>query len=200
LADRKALLLESFVNVTLRETCRLCIGVRGIMRGLGATCDAFGFVVVVVGFSAVAAGQSLRIDEPASKVTLSGKTYAVVLTATSTQNRQSVVIKLKVIAPNGAQLAESSVPVQLKIGRSKLSASVSLPELPQNSDDLLWYRLAYRLTADETELANGILPLFESVEKSVPRGRGWNWFSRIRQQPPLGIANEIQLLTWIDEG
>jgi hypothetical protein len=68
-------------------------------------------VVVVVGLSAVAAGQSLRIDEPASKVTLSGKTYAVVLAATSTQNRQSVVIKLKVIAPNGAQCELADPPL-----------------------------------------------------------------------------------------
>jgi len=86
------------------------------------------------------------------------------LTANPTQRHQSVVIKLKVLASSGAQLASSSLPVQLKVGTSKLSASVSLPELPKNNDDLLWYRLAYNLTADETELANGILPLFESFQ------------------------------------
>jgi single-stranded DNA-binding protein len=101
----------------------------------------------VLALLATAAGQSLRIDERASKVTLNGRTYSVVLTANSAENRQSAVIKLEIIAPSGTRVASSSSPAQLKAGTNKLSASVTLlelpnpPELPKKSDDLLWYRL-----------------------------------------------------------
>jgi hypothetical protein len=118
----------------------------------------------VLALLAAAAGQSLRIDEHLSKVALNGKTYAVFLTASSTDSHQSAFIKLDVITPQGMNVASTSAPVQLNIGTNKLSASVSLPELPKNSEDLLWYRLAYRVTANGVELAHGILPLFEPVQ------------------------------------
>ena len=121
-------------------------------------------VAAVLALVSTAAGQSLRIDEGAARVTLNGTTYSVVLTANSTVNHQSAVIRLWVIAPSGVQVASSSLPARLKPGTNKLSASVTLPELPKKSEDLLWYRLAYSVLADGSEVVHGILPLFESVQ------------------------------------
>ena len=126
-------------------------------------------VAAVLALLVTAAGQSRRIDERASKVTLIGKTYGVVLTANSTKGYQSVALKLEVITPAGTQIASSSSAAQLKTGTNKLSASLSLPELPKKSEDLLWYRLAYSVTANGSELAHGILPLFESVSCASPK-------------------------------
>jgi hypothetical protein len=121
-------------------------------------------VAVVLAVLATAEGQSLRVDEHSSKVILSGRTYAVALIANSTENLQSAIIKLEVLAPSGSTVASSSSPAQLKIGTDKLSGSVVLPDLPKKSDDLLWYRLVYSVSANGRELAHGILPLFESVQ------------------------------------
>ncbi len=121
-------------------------------------------VAVMLGLLATVVGQSLRIDEKASKVTLNGKIYAVTLAANSTQGPQSVVIKSEVIGPTGTEVASSSSTAQLKTGTNKLSVSLSLAELPKKRDDLLWYRLAYSVTANGSEVAHGILPLFESVQ------------------------------------
>jgi hypothetical protein len=71
---------------------------------------------------------------------------------------------LEIIGPSGSKFASSSSPEQLKVGSNKLSASVTLPELPKKSEDLLWFRLSYSVTANGAELAHGILPLFESVQ------------------------------------
>jgi hypothetical protein len=71
---------------------------------------------------------------------------------------------LEIIAPSGSRIASSSSSAPLKIGGNKLLASVTLPELPKKSDDLLWYRLVYSVAANGRELAHGILPLFESVQ------------------------------------
>lgn len=84
-------------------------------------------VAVLVALLATAAGQSLRINERASKVTLNGKTYGAVLTANSTEGYQSAVIELDVITPTGTPLASSSSPAQLKTGSNRLSASITLP-------------------------------------------------------------------------
>jgi hypothetical protein len=118
----------------------------------------------VLALLATAAGQSLRIDESASKVILRGKTFAVVLEANSTESRKSAVVKLGIVTPTGTEIASSSFAAQLKTGTSKLSTSVSLNELPKKNEDLLWYRLAYSVTANGAELSHGILPLFESVQ------------------------------------
>ena len=115
-------------------------------------------VAVMLGLLATVVGQSLRIDEKASKVTLNGKIYAVTLAANSTQGPQSVVIKSEVIGPTGTEVASSSSTAQLKTGTNKLSVSLSLAELPKKRDDLLWYRLAYSVTANGSEVAHGILP------------------------------------------
>jgi hypothetical protein len=80
-------------------------------------------VALVLALLATAAGQSLPIDECASKVSLSGKTYAVVLIANSVSH-QSAVLKLKVIEPSNAHVDSSSSATQLKGGTNKLSASV----------------------------------------------------------------------------
>jgi hypothetical protein len=95
-------------------------------------------VAVLVALLATAAGQPLRINERASKVTLNGKTYGAFLTAHSTEGYQSAVIKLDVITPTGNPLASSSSPAQLKTGSNRLSASITLQELPKKSEDLLW--------------------------------------------------------------
>jgi hypothetical protein len=88
-------------------------------------------VAVMLGLLATVVGQSLRIDEKASKVTLNGKIYAVTLAANSTQGPQSVVIKSEVIGPTGTEVASSSSTAQLKTGTNKLSVSLSLAELPK---------------------------------------------------------------------
>src|SRR4029077_18425597 len=103
------------------------------------------------------------IDEHASKVALHGATYDVVLLAASTEAVRSATVRLEMIGPSGSKFASSSSPEQLKVGTNKLSASVTLPELPKKSEDLLWFRLGYSVTANGAELAHGILPLFESV-------------------------------------
>jgi hypothetical protein len=119
---------------------------------------------VALTLPAVASAQSLRIDERASKIVLNGTTYDIVLPAAFTDGVQSASIKLEILAADGTRIASSSSPVQLKAGANKLSASVTLPQLPKKSDDLFWYRLSYTLTAKARELAHGILPLFESVQ------------------------------------
>jgi hypothetical protein len=53
--------------------------------------------------------------------------------------------------------------VQLKPGTNRLTAEVTLPQLPKRAEDLVWYRLAYTLAEGSTALAHGVLPLFESV-------------------------------------
>jgi hypothetical protein len=111
-----------------------------------------------------AVAQSVRIDEHLSKVALTGRRYEVVLSAHSPEVVPSATVRLEVVAPDGRKLASSSSPVRLEIGGNKLSGSVTLPELPKQTDDLLWYRLAYAVTANGNELAHGILPLFASVE------------------------------------
>ena len=91
-------------------------------------------VVAVLALMSPAAGESvLRINENASRVTLNGTTYSTVLMANSTVTRQSAVIRLGVIAPSGVQVASSSLPATLKAGTNKLSASVTLPELPNTA-------------------------------------------------------------------
>jgi hypothetical protein len=70
-----------------------------------ATCDILYVVAVVLALLATAAGQSVRIDERASRVTLRGKTYDVFLAANSTENRKSAVVKLEVVASTGTQVA-----------------------------------------------------------------------------------------------
>jgi MG2 domain len=120
-------------------------------------------VAIVLALFATAAGQSLRVDERASTAAWNGKAYAVVLMANS-DSHQSVVLKLDVISLSDAHIATNSSFTQLNVGTNKLSASVSLPELPKKSEDLLWYRLAYAVSANGSELVHGILPLFESVQ------------------------------------
>lgn len=119
-------------------------------------------VAVTLALLTVGAAQSLRIDEHASKIALRGTTYDVVLVAVSTGAMRSATVRFEIIAPDGSLLASSSSSTQLKTGGNKLSASVTLPELPKKSDDLLWYRLAYNVSSNGTELGHGILPLFES--------------------------------------
>jgi hypothetical protein len=121
-------------------------------------------VAVVLALLATAAGQSLRIDERASRVTLREKTYDIFLLANSTENLKSAVVKLNIVAPTGHQVASSTFAAPLKTGTNKLSTQVSLPELPKRSEDLLWYRLTYSVTANGADLAHGTLPLFESVQ------------------------------------
>jgi hypothetical protein len=121
-------------------------------------------VVVALTLLSVAAAQSLRVDEHASKVVLRVRTYTAVLVAHSADPVESAAVTLEVIAPSGSQLASSSTPARLKTGTNKLSASVTLPDLPKKNADLLWYRLACNVTANGTELAHGILSLFESVQ------------------------------------
>jgi hypothetical protein len=121
-------------------------------------------VAVTLTLLTPAAAQSLRIDEHASKIALRGTTYDVVLLAASTDAAGSATVRLEIIAPNRNHIASSSSPAQLKIGGNKLSASITLPELPKKSDDLPWYRLGYSITLNGAELAHGILPLFESVQ------------------------------------
>jgi len=153
-------------------------------------------VAAVLALLPTAEGQSLRINEPASKVLLTERTYAVALAANSTESLSSAVVKLEVIAPSGAPLASSSSPTKIKIGANKLLSSVTLLELPKKSDDLLWYRLAYTITANGSELTHGILPLFESVEDfalhvSAPAmvQPGKKFFVRIHtSHPVLGRA------------
>jgi hypothetical protein len=139
-----------------------------------------------------AQGQSLRIDEHASKVVLSRNRYDVVLAANSPANLQAAIVKLAIIAPGGAQLATTSSPVRIRSGANKLFASITLPELPKKSQDLLWYRLAYSVTASGSELAHGILPLFESVQDfalhvSAPLvvQPGKKFFVRVRTSHPV---------------
>ncbi len=153
-------------------------------------------VAAVLALLATAAGQSLRIDEHASRITLSGKTYAVVLRANSAESHQSAVVKLEIIAPSGNAVASSSLPAQLKAGTNRISASITLPELPKKSNDLLWYRLAYSVTANGAELAHGVLPLFESVQDfalhvSAPAlvQQAKKFFVRVHaSQPVLGCS------------
>lgn len=152
-------------------------------------------VVVALTLLSVAAAQSLRVDEPASKVVLRERTYTVVLVANSTNTVESATVRLEVIAPGGSQLASSSSPARLKTGANKLSASVTL-DLPKKNEDLLWYRLAYKVTANGTEPARGILPLFESVQDfalhvSAPAmvQPGRKFFVRVQtSHPVLGRA------------
>jgi hypothetical protein len=87
-----------------------------------------------------------------------------VLSITSTDAVPSATVNLEILAVDGTRIASSSSPVQLRIGANQLSASVTLPQLPKKSDDLLWYRLSYSITANAKELAHGIVPLFESVQ------------------------------------
>ena len=153
-------------------------------------------VAVVLALLATAAGQSLRIDERASRVTLRGKTFDVFLPANSTENRKSAVVKLEIVAPTGHQVASSSFATPLKTGTNNLSTKVSLPEFPKKSEDLLWYRLTYSVAADEAELAHGTLPLFQSVQDfalhvSAPAlvQPGKKFFFRIHtSHPVLGRA------------
>jgi len=121
-------------------------------------------VFVAVTLAAAVSAQPLRIDERASKIVLHGATYDVVLPAASADTVPSANVKLEILAVDGARIASSSSSAQLKIGANRLSASVTLPQLPKKSDDLLWYRLSYTITANATELAHGVLPLFESVQ------------------------------------
>src|SRR5581483_5896456 len=143
-----------------------------------------------------AAGQSLRIDERASTVTLNAKTYAVVLRANSAERHESAIIKLEIIAPSGNAVASSSSPAHFNTGTNRISASITLAELPKKGEDLLWYRLAYTITANGAELAHGILPLFESVQDfalhvSAPAlaQPGKKFFVRVHtSHPVLGAA------------
>jgi hypothetical protein len=121
-------------------------------------------VAVTLTLLSTAVAQSLRIDEHASKIALRGTTYDVALQAASTDAVRSATVRLEIIAPSGSRIASSSSSAPLKIGGNKLLASVTLPELPKKSDDLLWYRLVYSVAANGRELAHGILPLFESVQ------------------------------------
>src|SRR6266536_1954633 len=121
-------------------------------------------VAAVLALLATAEGQSLRINEQASKVVLTQRTYAVALVANSTESLPSAVIRLEVIAPSGGSLASSSSTTKIKIGANKFLSSVKLHEVPKKGDDLLWYRLTYTITANGSELTHGILPLFESVQ------------------------------------
>jgi hypothetical protein len=121
-------------------------------------------VFVAVTLAAAVSAQSLRIDERASKIVLHGSTYDVGLPATFADTVPSANVKLEILAVDGTRIASSSSSAQLKIGANRLSASVTLPQFPKNSADLLWYRLSYTITANATELAHGVLPLFESVQ------------------------------------
>ncbi|MFN8006045.1 MAG: MG2 domain-containing protein [Terriglobia bacterium] len=120
-------------------------------------------VTMVFALVGVAVGQSVRIDEHASKVVLNGKTYDVALIGNSSAALQAAILRLGILAPGGSEIATSSSPIRLMAGANKLSASVTLSDLPKRSDDLLWYRLTYSVSANGSELAHGILALFESV-------------------------------------
>jgi MG2 domain/Macroglobulin domain MG3 len=168
-------------------------------------------VAVTLTLFSVAAAQSLRVDEHASKIALRGTTYDVVLVAASTDAMRSATFRLEIIASNGSAIASSSSPTQLKIGGNKLSASVTLPELPKKND-LLWYRLGYSITTNGAELAHGILPLFESVQDfalhvSAPAmvQPGKKFFVRVHTSHPVlgrpvgGVAITAQVRSSADE-
>ena len=125
-------------------------------------------VAVVVAsfvFVAAAAGQSVRVDEGASKVAFRAMTYDLTLVANSAATVPSATLKVEILVPNGTlPRAVSSSEVRLKEGRNRLNASVTLPALPKKQDLLTWYRLQYSIEANGKELARGILPLFDAMQ------------------------------------
>src|SRR5258706_839223 len=135
----------------------------GIMQRSEELMRPLCLVFLILVLLSIAVGQSLQIDEHAWRFTLRGETYTAVLLVNSAAAVQGGSVKLEIIAPSGSQLAFSYSPAELKLGTNKLSASVTLPALPKKTDDLLWYRLGYSITANGAQLAHGILPLFESI-------------------------------------
>src|SRR4051794_8189554 len=98
------------------------------MRGSGGPMRQLCMVAAMLALLPAAEGQSLRINEQASKVVLTERTYAVALTANSSERLPSAILRLEVIAPSGGQLASSSSTTKIKIGANQLLASVTLPE------------------------------------------------------------------------
>ena len=169
-------------------------------------------VVVMLNLLTLAAAQLVHVDEHSSRVVLSGTTYNALLVINSTHSVPSATLRMEIIAPNGSELASSSSPSQLKVGTNKLSSSITVPELPKKSDDLLWYRLTYSITDSRTELAHGILPLFESVQDfalhvSAPAmvQPGKKFFVRVHTSHPVlgrpvsGVAITAEVLGNGDE-
>jgi hypothetical protein len=124
-------------------------------------------VFVFVLFSLITSAQSVRVDEHASQVTLKGSVYEVALVVSANQQVNQATVVLDVIDPLGVTVGKSSFSADLRQGTNRFKSRIALEHLPKKSAELLWYRLACSITANQAELGRDVLPLFGSVDDFV---------------------------------
>ncbi|CAN5660255.1 hypothetical protein BH20ACI4_BH20ACI4_13870 [soil metagenome] len=137
-------------------------------------------VIVCLFLILTAQAQNPLLINEAETQAISGENQLKILFAADNPNREfSAHIKLELIAPDDAIIAQNNYTQNLVHGRQIFPLSLSLDEKYLNSSDFIWYRLRYEITRpDNAQKTNGIISLSSILPENfdlrvaVPQVRG----------------------------